>query len=101
MPRCYPEGIGRPAPAASASGQLTTVIIFVGGEASNRSVEGQVGQLTPSAVLFGSPVRANAPMLRIIVSDSATRPGWLAVVNAKLAYSEGPKLPNTNHKSNP
>ena len=31
---------------------------------------------------------------------SSARPGWLASVNMTLAYSEGPKLPNRNGRSN-
>ena len=44
-------------------------------------------------------MRANAPTLRIIASDSASRPGSLAVVNSMFAYSDGPKFPNTNARS--
>src|SRR5689334_4652244 len=77
-----------------------TEIALAVGVASNTSVDGQTGHVTPRLALFGSPLRANAPMLRIIVSDSASRPGRFAVVYEMFAYSEGPKLPNANGRSN-
>src|SRR5215470_2196602 len=85
-----------------ATADLThwTEMAFVAGVASSSNMEGQVGHVTPSAGLFGSPVRAKAPMLRIMASDSARRPARLARVYEMLAYSEGPKLPKANGKSN-
>jgi hypothetical protein len=54
--------------------------------ASNNSIDGHVGHVTtPSAALWGSPVRAKAPMLRIIASDSASRPGSLVRVYETFA----------------
>jgi len=52
-----------------------TEIAFAVGVASKTSVEGHVGHFAPSAALFGSPLAAKAPMVRIIASDSASRPG--------------------------
>src|SRR5262249_23132375 len=77
-----------------------TEIAFAVGVASKTSVEGHVGHFVPSAALFGSPLAAKAPMVRIIASDSASRPGWLARVYEMLAYNEGPKFPNANGSSN-
>src|SRR5262245_52564814 len=77
-----------------------TETAFAVGVASKSSIDGHVGHVTPSSGLFGSPVRAKAPMLRIMASDSARRPAWLARVYEMLAYSDGPKLPKANGKSN-
>ena len=73
---------------------------FAVGVALKTSGAGHVGHFAPSAVLFGSPLLAKAPMVRIIASDSATRPGWLVRVYQLLAYNEGPKFPNANGSSN-
>ena len=69
---------------------------FAVGVASNTSVEGHDGHFAPSAPLFGSPLCAKAPMLRMIASDSASRPAWLARVYEMFAYNDGPKFPKAN-----
>ena len=75
-------------------------MLLVAGLASKSSLLGQAGHVTPSAALFGSPFLANAPMLAIIALDSCSRPGSLAVLFATLLNKDGPKLPNTNARSN-
>jgi hypothetical protein len=58
---------------------------FAVGVASKSSIDGHVGHVTPSAGVFGSPVRAKAPMLRIIASASANRPDSLPRVYEMFA----------------
>src|SRR6185295_18317093 len=78
-----------------------TTITFAAGVASKISFDGQVGQVTPSSGVFGSPSYAKAPMLFIIALERSSRPGWFAVVLAKFESSDGPKLPNWNGRSKP
>ena len=51
-------------------------MLFEVGVASKISLLGQAGHTTPSAALFGSPLRANAPMLFIIDDLEGEREGW-------------------------
>jgi len=80
--------------------RYSTLMILCVGVASNFSIAGHRGHVTPSVGVFGSPVRANAPRLCIIASDSSSRPGRLAVENSTFAKRDGPKLPNKNARSN-
>lgn len=59
-------------------------MLFAVRVASKTRTFGQAGQLTPSAALFGSPVRANAATLLIIAAERSGRPGLLAVLSATV-----------------
>src|ERR1700690_2569374 len=85
--------------ALRGAGQFTVIALSVK-LASNQSFAGQTGQVTPSAALFGSPDRANAPRLPIITLDSARRPGLFAVLFIAFENTFGPKLPKRNWRSN-
>src|SRR5512141_593863 len=80
----------RHAAGARPGNPYCTVICLSVRLASKCSTAGHTGQLTPSDALFGSPVRANAPMLSIIAFDRARRPALFAVLFCALENTFGP-----------
>jgi len=68
---CIAESTIRQLADAAAPRVHWTLICACVSVASNISVDGHAGQTTPSAALFGSPLRMKAEIVLIIAADSA------------------------------
>ena len=109
VPRHEAEGNAPPAAGLAAPGRSGRrrrrrrywTVIDLGRQAGVEEQLGGPGRPGDAErALFGSLLLANAPMLFIIASDSASRPAWFAVPVMMLPNSDGPKVPKMNGRSN-